>query len=65
MKEQRPNEVARDSDAAVTHSCDNGPSSPIPQDAQSLANDGSGEEPTVENKAERPLRVRKAAGPNA
>jgi hypothetical protein len=63
MKEERANEIARDSDPSVAGGSGNDLSSPIPQDSQSLANKRDGSAVTIEDTAERPLRVRKAGGP--
>lgn len=63
MKEERPNEIARDSDIDATHGSDSKPGAPIPQDSQPVADEISGPETTIENNAKQSLRVRKASGP--
>ncbi len=63
MKEERANEIARDSDAGVARGSGNKPGSPIPQNSQSLANERGGLEATIEDTAEQPFQGRKASGP--
>ncbi len=65
MKEERANEIGRDSDAGVAHGSGNKRGSPIPQNSQSLANERAGKEATIEDTARQPLRVRKASGPRS
>ena len=63
MIEERPNEIARDSDASVARDSGNKPGSPIPQNSQSPANERADLEATIEDTAEQPSRGRKASGP--